>query len=126
MMMMRKMKTTVISPMYSQILSWNLKTSFYQHPNPLLFLVKMTRSVSHLHIPFDATKFKFHPPKTGSISQASWTSAPTTIPRVGPGEVSSKSPMSLDSHLENPNPYQKKTVPYVIPHSHPAFLVLIS
>jgi len=108
---MKTMKTTVILIMHSQILSWNLKTLFYQpleRPNPLLFLVKMTRSVSHLHIPLDATKFKFHPPKTGSISLASWTSTPTMIPRVGSGEVSSKSLMSLDSHLQNPTHTKNK------------------
>ena len=100
---MRTMKTTVtvsILNKYSQILSWNLKTSFYQLlflecPDPLLFPLKMTHSLSHLHIPFDATKLKFHPPKTGSISLASWTSTPTMIPRVGPG-VSFKSLMSPD------------------------------
>jgi len=125
-MMRRTMKTTVISRMYSQILSWNLKTSFYRLPNPLPFLVKMTPSVSHLHIPFDSTKFKFHPPKTGSISLASWTSTPMMIPRVGVGEVSSMSLMSLDSHSQNLNPHPKKkrTVSHV--QRHPAFPSCIS
>jgi len=94
----------MIMTMYSQILSWNLKTSFYQllePPNPLLF--KMTRSVSLLHIPFDAQKFKFHPAKTGSISRASWTFTPTMIPQVGLGEVTSMSPMSLDGQPKKKN-----------------------
>ena len=114
------MKTTVfvsILTMYSQILSWNLKTLFYQlldRPNPLLST--MTRSLSHLHIPFDATKLKFHPPKTGSISRASWTSTPTMIPRVGPGGVSSKSLMSLHSYLQNP----------IHPKKNPRFLCTAS
>jgi len=101
----------MIMTMYSQILSWNLKTSFYQllePPNPLLF--KMTRSVSLLHIPFDAQKFKFHPAKTGSISRASWTFTPTMIPQVGLGEVTSMSPMSLDGQ---PKKKRTKKVSYV-------------
>ena len=121
---MRTMKTTVILTTYSQILSWNLKTSFYpllELPNLLLFLVKVTRSISNLHIPFNNTKFKFHPPKTGSISLASWTSTTTMIHRVGPGEVSSKSLMFLDSRLQNPSHTQKKItfpMPFPIPILH--------
>ena len=99
---MKTMKTTVILIMYSQILFWNLKTSFYQllePPNPLLFLVKMTLTESHFLMQFDAPKLKFHPPKTGSILRALWTYTPMMIPRVGLGEVSSKSPISLDDPL---------------------------
>ena len=114
---MRTMKTTVIvsiSIMHSQILSWNPKTSFYQLlfldcQDPLPFLVKTTRSLSHLHNLFDATKLRFHLPKTGSISRASWTFTQTMIPRVGPGGVSSKSVMSPDNaYLQNSNPHPKK------------------
>jgi len=118
---MTTMKTTVILILYSQILFWNLKTSFYQLlelPNTLLFLVKMTLSESLLHIQFDATKLKFHLPKTGSISRALWTYTPTTIPRVGLGEVSSKSVMSLDDPLaHSPTHNPKKTLSYVQRHS---------
>lgn len=131
---MRKMKTTMIVPiltMYFQILSWNLKTSFYHLlyldcPDQLLFLLKMTHSLSHLHILFDATKLRFRPPKTGFISRASWTSTPTMIPRAGPG-VSFKLLMSLDSTCLFANPHEKSPFPMhsFIPHSHLAFLVLI-
>jgi hypothetical protein len=127
-MKMKTMKTTLFVStltMYFQIQSWNLKTSFYQllgRPDPLLFLVKMTRSLSHLHIPFDATKLKFHPPKTGSISRASWTSTPTMILRVGPGGVSFKSLMPLDSHWQNPK--KKTPVSYVQRHPILHFLCL--
>jgi len=130
---MTTMKTTVILILYSQILFWNLKTSFYQLlelPNTLLFLVKMTLSESLLHIQFDATKLKFHLPKTGSISRALWTYTPTTIPRVGLGEVSSKSVMSLDDPLAHGPTHNPKKNPFLctasfllIPVLH--FLVLI-
>jgi len=122
------MKTIIpISTMY-QILSWNLKTLLYQllfleRPDPLLFLVKMTRFLLHLHILFDATKLKFHPPKTGSISRASWTFTPTMIPRVGPGGVSSKSLMSLDIYLLACNTQPTQKIRFLC---HPSFPFCIS
>jgi hypothetical protein len=75
-MMRTKTTLTRMALIYFQILSWNLKTSFY----PLLFLnlldqllspLKMTLFSSHLHILFDPTRLQFHPPKTGFLSQAS-------------------------------------------------------